>query len=246
MKAMIFAAGLGTRLQPLTDAIPKALVIVGGKTMLEHVIEKLICAGTRDIVVNVHHHAPVLKDFIQRLDYSGTRIRISDETDLLRDTGGGLWHARKFLKGDEPFIVYNVDVLCDINLHALLSAHQQSMALATLAVASRKTSRYVLVDNAARLSGWENTQTGETILCRDIPRDQLQRKAFSGIHVISPGIFELVQNQRVFPIMPEYLRLAKHHHIACFEHDTRFWADIGTPEKLHAAKALYETHPDRF
>ena len=246
MKAMIFAAGLGTRLQPLTNTIPKALVVVGGKTMLEHVIEKLICAGTREIVVNAHHHAAVLKEYIERLDYQGTRLRISDETDLLRDTGGGLWHARNFFNKDEPFIVYNVDVLCDINLRAMLTAHKQSQALATLAVASRKTSRFVLADASGRLSGWENTHTGKIILCKGIPRSQLQAKAFSGIHVISPRIFDLMKPQRVFPIMPEYLRLANDHHIACFEHDARFWADIGTPEKLHQAKALYENHPDRF
>lgn len=246
MKAMIFAAGKGTRLQPITHTIPKGMVTVGGKTMLEQVIEKLTGAGVTQVVINVHHHAAKMKQFIRGLNYPGLEIHLSDEEDLLLDTGGGLIHAREWLQGEDPFFIYNVDVLCDINLQAMWAAHQQHGALATLAVSDRRTSRYLLVDKNNLLAGWENTSTGQKILCRPTPQDDLRPMAFSGIHLVSPAIFSLIDAEGSFAILPEYLKIASSHNICCYEHDPAFWADIGTPAKLEAARHLFETHPDRF
>ncbi len=246
MKAMIFAAGKGTRLQPITNTIPKGLVTIGGKTMLEQVIGKLTGAGVTQIVVNVHHHAGKMKQFIKQLNYPGVQIHVSDEVDTLLDTGGGLIHAREWLQGEAPFIIYNVDVLCDIDLKALQAVHQQHGGLATLAVAARKTSRYLLVDDHHLLAGWMNINTGEKILCRPQQNNNLRQMAFSGIHLVSPEIFELIDTTGSFAILPEYLRLARHHNICCMEHDPAFWADIGTPDKLEAARRLFNNNPDRF
>jgi len=245
MKAMILAAGLGTRLKPFTDENPKALLPVGGKPMLQRVAEKLIHAGVTYIVVNIHHHPEKMKKFISGLRYPGVTFYISDETQQLLDTGGGVKKAEKFLKGEQPFFVYNSDVLCDIDLKALSDFHLKSKALATLAVTSRESSRYFLWDDN-RLSGWENTKTGEKILLSSTGEKPLKRMAFSGIHVLSPSIFEPMEGKKRFSINQVYLRLAQTHLINCFEHDEKFWADLGTPEKLARAETLIRTQPKRF
>jgi N-acetyl-alpha-D-muramate 1-phosphate uridylyltransferase len=164
MKAMILAAGLGTRLRPYTDSTPKALITIGEKTMLQIVTEKLIDAGVTEIVVNIHHHAEIMRTSINELNYSGVRFHISDETDTLLDTGGGIKNARDLLDDGQAFFVYNIDILCDINLKLLLEAHRNTKALATLAVSDREASRYLLWKNRL-LCGWQNVSTGETILC---------------------------------------------------------------------------------
>lgn len=245
MKAMILAAGLGTRLKPFTDNNPKALLPVGGKPMLQRVAEKLIHAGVTDIVVNVHHHPEKMKEFISSLHYPGVSFHISDETRLLLDTGGGLKNAEGFLKGNRPFFLYNSDVLCDIDLNAMLDFHLKNKALATLAVTNRESSRYFLWDGQ-QLEGWENAKTGEKILLSQKTGKTLKRKAFSGIHVINPHIFELMEGKKRFSINEVYLKLAKTHRINCFEHEETMWADLGTPEKLARAETLIRTHPKRF
>ncbi len=237
-KAMIFAAGLGTRLQPFTTNKPKALVEVNGKPMLLHVAEKLMTAGVKHIIVNVHHHAAQLRNFIETRHFPGARFQVSDETDELLDTGGGLKKAASMLDGDRPFLVYNVDVLCDIDLKALCAHHHQQQALATLAVSNRQGSRYFLWDHK-RLAGWEDTKRKQRIWVKSTPPAKFLKRAFSGIQVISPEIFRKMTETGSFPIREVYLRLAATHHITCFEHDPEGWLDVGTPEKLAKAQGLF-------
>jgi N-acetyl-alpha-D-muramate 1-phosphate uridylyltransferase len=249
MKAMILAAGLGTRLRPVTDTTPKALVRVGGKPMLQIVAERLIAAGVTEIIVNVHHHAGQMYSYIDSLTYPGITFHISDERDRLLDTGGGLLHARSWLDGSQDFFLYNIDILSAINLSRLYQAHADHLPLATLAVSDRPTSRYLLWDGD-ELAGWENTETGAQIFCRpgpDLPTKRnahasiskthpFRRKAFTGIAVISPAIFDLMEERGAFSIKDVYLRLAKEWPIRCFEHECQSWFDIGTPEKLAHAR----------
>ena len=161
MKAMIFAAGLGTRLRPLTDHMPKALVPVAGKPMLERVILRLKEAGFNEITVNIHHFGEQIIDFLRAHDNFGTEIHISDERGMLLDTGGGIKKARPFLDGQEPFLVHNADILTDIDLAGLYRHHLESDAESTLLVSERKTSRYLLFDDDYHLHGWINKSTGE-------------------------------------------------------------------------------------
>ncbi|TVR43752.1 MAG: nucleotidyltransferase family protein [Bacteroidia bacterium] len=245
MKAMIFAAGMGTRLDPLTRTIPKALVAICGKPMLLHVAEKLMAAGITEIVVNVHHHADKMKACIQSLNYPGVQFHISDETDNLLDTGGGLLHAASLLQGDQPVILHNTDVVSDADLLKMLHFHMSNNALVTLAVSRRKTSRYFLW-HQNRLAGWENTETGERILTGRTPSGKTEKLAFSGIHVVDPRIFKLITESGTFSINTTYLRLAKEHKILAFEHDPRFWADMGSREKLRKAEQMIIQNPSRF
>ena len=162
MKAMIFAAGLGTRLRPLTDHTPKALVPIAGKTMLERVILRLKDAGFNDITINIHHFGEQIIEFLRTHNDFGATIHISDERDRLLDTGGGIKKARPFLDGNEPFLVHNADIICDVDLAELYRHHRESNAEATLLVSERQTSRYLLLDDDNLLHGWINKSTGET------------------------------------------------------------------------------------
>ncbi len=245
MKALIFAAGFGSRLRPLTDNIPKAMVRVGGKTMLEWVAEKLIAAGVSDIVVNVHHRGRMLENFIFSLDYPGIRFHISDEKEKLLDTGGGLKKAESMLKGEGPFFIHNVDVLSDISLTSMLSTHLEKRPLATLAVSRRESSRRFLWQDGL-LTGWENRISGERIFCREESLDGFEPLAFSGVHLVEPSVFELIKEKGAFSINSLYLRLAENHPIMAFRHDAGNWADIGTPEKLIRAGRLMAANPGIF
>ncbi len=245
MKALIFAAGLGSRLRPLTDTLPKAMVRVGGVTMLERVALKLRDAGVGDIVVNVHHHGEVLKEYISGLDIPGVSFRVSDEGRRLLDTGGGLKKAATLIKGDEPFIIHNVDVLSDVDITDMLAFHKKNRPLATLAVSNRTTSRYFLWQKGM-LAGWENTKSGERIVCRDGQLASLEVLAFSGIHIVEPDIFSLVEEEGVFPLNSLYLRLAPSHKIIAYRHDHSFWADIGSREKLKKAEEMLAENPGKF
>lgn len=242
MKALILAAGLGTRLRPFTDTMPKALARVGGKTVLEIIAEKLIAAGVTDIVVNVHHLAPLMKNFIAGLHYPGVGFHISDETDCLLDTGGGILKARPLLEGDEPFWVYNADILADINLKGMHATHLLSGALATLAVSRRNATRVFLWENDL-LAGWENLISGEKILCQPgrQPHD-MEQKAFSGIHLLSPDIFSLLTETGAFSIKDVYLRLAADLPVGCYTHEPEVWMETGTPESLERARRAYGGH----
>jgi len=234
MKAMIFAAGLGTRLRPLTDNKPKALVEVAGKTLLQRVIEKVSDAGFKEIVVNIHHFGDQIIDFLERNNNFGLDIQISDERDELLDTGGGILKARPLLEGSEPFLVYNVDVLCSLDLKKLLQWHRKHQALATLVVRKRDTARYLLFDEDMQLSGWTNIKTGEVKMARQKP--EVDKFAFSGIHIIESSVFPLITETGKFPIIPMYLRLAEQNAIYGFEDTSDLWMDLGKPGQLKVAE----------
>ncbi|MBR0024126.1 MAG: nucleotidyltransferase family protein [Muribaculaceae bacterium] len=243
MKAMIFAAGLGTRLRPLTNERPKALVEVGGKTMLERVIMKLAEAGFDDITVNIHHFGEKIIEFLEQNKNFGLNIHISDERDMLLDTGGGILKARPFLDGDEPFLVHNADILTDIDLRAMYHNHIESGAMATLLVKERQTSRYFVFDDDYRLQGWLNKSTGETRPSDFIHRKGLHELAFGGIHVISPSIFEPLeeysQGQAKFSITPFYVDECHTHLINGYLQDTPYtWLDVGKHETLVQAEQV--------
>lgn len=244
MKAMIFAAGLGTRLRPLTNDRPKALVEVGGKTMLERVITKLAEAGFDDITVNIHHFGEKIIEFLELNQNFGLNIHISDERDMLLDTGGGILKAQPFLDGDEPFLVHNADILTDIDLKAMYQRHVESGAMATVLVKDRITSRYFVFDDDYRLQGWINKSTGETRPPAFVHREGLHELAFGGIHVISPSIFEPLEEysrgQAKFSITPFYVDECYTHLIKGYVQDTPYtWFDVGKPETLKDAELMY-------
>lgn len=206
MKAFIFAAGLGTRLKPMTDSIPKALVPIAGKPLLEHVILRLKAAGFDELIVNVHHFPDQIIDFIQANNNFGIRIAISDERDMLLDTGGAIRKAAWFFDDGKPFLVHNVDILSNLDLKDLYQQHLSSNPLATLVVSKRITFRYLLFNEQKKLCGWINEKTGETKpnIFADI--SGFNKLAFAGIQVLSPKVFELMENfQPKFPIMDFYL-----------------------------------------
>ena len=212
MKALIFAAGLGTRLKPITDTMPKALVPVGGKPLLEHVACKLVAAGYDELVINVHHFADQIRDYAASRDNWGVKVAFSDETDLLRETGGGIRHAEPLLEGDEPFLVHNVDILSNLDLNWFRAQHRPD-DLSTILVSDRPTQRYFLFDDEGLLVGWTNIATGEVRSpWPGIDPDQCRRLAFSGIHCISPSIFPLMREwPERFPIVEFYLSVCRTH-----------------------------------
>ncbi len=231
---MIFAAGKGTRLRPLTDTMPKALVTVGGISLLERAIRKLESDGFTDIIINVCHFAEQVVEFLHAHNNFGLNIAISDESDLLLDTGGGLRKASWFFD-DKPFLVYNVDILTDLNLEQLYLHHLESESMATLAVRSRVTKRYLMTDASGRLTGWKNVQTGE--IRTHVPENQeIQLKAFSGIHVINPEFFSHMPDEKVFPVMDLYINICNHQLINTYDHSSGFWTDVGKPEELAEAE----------
>ena len=239
MKAMIFAAGKGTRLGDLTKNIPKALINVNGMPVLEYAIRKLIYFGFDQIIINIHHLGDQILQFLKEKDNFGIQIEISDERDELLDTGGGLKKAEWFLGNDDPFLVYNVDILTDLNLKKLYEYHLSTNALATLATRHRDTARYLLVSKENILSGWQNIKTGEIIKSYEDISDT-ETVAFSGIQVISPNIFGLLPGRSVFPIIPVYLQLAAQNKILTFNHDSTKWLDIGKPETLREANDYFK------
>jgi len=234
MKAMILAAGLGTRLKPYTDDKPKALVQIGDYTLLEHTIFTLAKYGFDEIVVNAHHFSQMLIDFVNDHDF-GVRIFISDESDRLLDTGGGILKAAKFLEGDEPFLVHNVDIITDIDLRLLYQSHSKSSALATLAVGRRESSRVFLFDSEMNLSGWQNNLTGKKII-PDSSRQPLTEYAFSGIHVINTEIFNLISSKGPFSIVDAYLSLCCRYSINGYDVSSDFVIDVGKPHNIPMAE----------
>jgi len=234
VKGIIFSAGLGTRLQKLTHNRPKALIELNGKPLLWHAINNLSNAGVEQIVVNVHHFADQVIDYLTTHNFK-TEIFISDERDKLLDTGGGLLHARQFLQGNSPIIAYNVDVLSSINLNKLAEYHIKEQALATLVVRQRKTSRYLTIDNNNRLTGWKNIANNDHIIISP-DYSNSETWAFSGIQILSPEIFDLITEKGNFPIIPMYLRLAKTHKILAYRDQSDFWIDCGKPEQLPLAE----------
>ena len=240
MRAMVLAAGLGTRLRPLTDDRPKALVEVGERTMLELTLERLKRAGVREAIVNTHHHAEMIEEYLRANDSFGMRIEVSRE-DALLDTGGGLKKAAWFfLEGgpgagpDEPFLVHNVDVLSTIDLGTMVRAHKESGALVTLAVMERETSRYLLFDEEGRLAGRRIGRDGEPEWVG--AKVDATALAFGGIHVISPRLFAEMKQEGAFSIIEAYLELARNgERVMAFRADGARWRDLGRPESVGKA-----------
>ena len=239
MKAMILAAGLGTRLRPLTDNSPKALVEVGGRTLLEITLARLRTFGVSEAIINVHHFADMVVDYLKTKNNFGMRIEISRE-EVLLDTGGGLKKAAYFFledpsRLDEPFILHNVDVISTIDLGHMAQFHAEHHALATLAVQERETSRYLLFDEQSRLCGRRAGREQDAELVR--PSPQLQALAFSGIHVVSPRLLSMMTEEGAFSIITSYLRLASRgENILAFRADEYYWRDLGRPENVVQAE----------
>ncbi len=237
MKAMILAAGLGTRLRPLTNDRPKALVEVSGRTLLEITLARLREFGVREVIVNVHHFADMVVEYLKKNRNFGIRIEISREEELL-DTGGGLKKAAWFFleePSQEPFILHNVDVLSTIDLARMMQFHSEHLALATLAVQDRKTSRYLLFDEQRQLCGRRTGIEGTPEVVR--PSAQTEALAFSGVHVIAPRLLALLTEEGAFSIVKSYLRLASRgEKILGFAADEYYWRDLGKPENVALAE----------
>jgi NDP-sugar pyrophosphorylase family protein len=243
MKAMILAAGMGTRLKPITDNKPKALVELNGAPMLDIVLNRLIRAGFSEIIINVHHFAGLVIKHLEQLSFPGTRIEISDESGQLLDTGGAIMKAKWFLDGKEAFLVHNTDVISTIDLPDMIKVHQERNSLATLAVSERSSSRYFLLDKRLLLRGWENVSTNERILTACAPKD-LKKLAFSGIHVISPEIFRHITQTGRFSIIQTYLHLCSAFPVHGYMHQPGSWFDLGKREDLEKAEEFLRNHPD--
>ncbi len=235
MQAMIFAAGLGTRLRPYTNDRPKALVEVGGKSLLEWNLRRLARQGVERVVVNVHHFADQVESFLQAHQF-GLDIRVSDERDLLLDTGGGLLRALPHFE-DAPILVHNVDVLSDLDLRSLYAQAIRQQLAGLLAVRQRATSRYLLFDAAGNLSGWRNDRTGEERIVR--VASPLAPLGFSGISVLHPRLLQYrPPEEPVFSIIDVLLSAASELPIRAHDHTTGYWIDVGKPEALPKAAAL--------
>ena len=234
---MILAAGLGTRLKPWTDNHPKALAIVNGKSLLQRNIQYLQQFGIREVIVNVHHFPDQIKNAIDIARGWGSNITISDETDAVLETGGGLNKAAWFFDNGE-FVLMNSDVLTNLDLSLMIQYHRLHAPLATLAITNRETSRYFLFDEDNTLCGWRNIKTNETRLSRETEKPE--QKAFSGIHIISPAIFSKITLSGKFSMVDLYLDLAKTNDIKGFDHSTSDFIDVGKTESIARAQQLFK------
>ena len=238
MKAMILAAGLGLRLRPITENRPKALVEIAGRTLLEITLSRLRAFGIREVIINVHHFADMMLEYLKTNDNFGMHIEVSREEALL-DTGGGLKKAAYFFledsnRFDQPFILHNVDVISTIDLRRMVQFHTENQALATLAVQDRETSRYLLFDEQLQLCGRRSGRDQKTELVRS--SQQVLALAFSGIHVISPRLFAMMIEEGVFSIITSYLRLAAQgEKILAFRADEYYWRDLGRLDNVTQA-----------
>jgi len=243
MKAMVLAAGLGTRLRPLTDDRPKALVTVGGRTLLELTLTRLRSTGVTDVIVNLHHFADAVADYLRQHHGFGMRVELSRE-EMLLDTGGGLKKAGWFFEKDaEPFLLHNVDVLSTIDLRKMVESHKESGALATLAVQQRDAARVLLFDEQLQLCGRRKARGEQPEMARRCA--QPRALAFCGIHVISPGLLRMWQEDGVFSIVDAYLRLARAgEKVAAFPADEYAWRDVGKKEELAQAELEAKRNPE--
>ena len=235
-KAMIFAAGLGTRFKPWTDLHPKALAIVNGKSLLQRNIEYLQQYGINEIVINVHHFAEQIIKAVSENNGWGSKIIFSDESDLLLETGGGLLHAKKYLEG-ERFVTLNVDFLTNLNLNKIFEFHERSKTLITIAVTKRKSSRYFLFDENEYLCGWKNTTTKEEII--SFPCISPSEKAYSCVAIYEPEIFDNIYQKGKFSITETFLSLAKNKLVKGLDHTGDLLIDVGKPESVKIAESLF-------
>lgn len=262
MKAMIFAAGFGTRLKPLTNTCPKALVRVGGKPMLQHTIEHLKQHGFNELIINIHYLGEQILSFLEQHNNFGIRIEISDERAGILETGGGLLKAQAFFDDGQPFLVCNADVFTNINLTDFYQFHINKESIATLAVRKRKSSRVLLFDAAHTLQGWQNLKD-ETVKFPSVFLDstahyfdannsifkeekyavirQAIPMAFSGYQMLSPEIFNYKTRTGIFSLVEWYIDICAQNSIVAYEHTNDVWVDIGSPEQLQKANELYQT-----
>lgn len=239
MNAFIFAAGLGTRLKPLTDTMPKALVPVGGKPLLAHVIEKLKAAGCKKIVINIHHFGDMIIDYVKSQNNFGVEILFSDERQMLLETGGAIKHAVDLL-GDEPFLIHNVDILSNVDLKALIAAHSEADSAATLLVSKRNSTRALLFSPEGNLTAWTNKTTGEVKSpYSDIDISNLNEFAFSGIHIFSPRLFKYFgAYPEKFSIIDFYLNTCKDEKIKAYTQEGLQLLDVGKLDSLEKAEGF--------
>lgn len=239
---MILAAGKGTRFGKITETMPKVLIDINGKSMLRLAVEKCVVHGFDDIIINVHHFADLVEEEIKRLNKLGFRITISDERDMLLDTGGGLYKARKFFDS-YPFLLYNADIITDLDISLLLDQHKKNRSLATLAVRNRKGLRYLLVNQEGLLRGWCNKATGERIVTGSTD-EELSEIAFSSLHIIEPDIFKFMSDG-IYSMTTLYLQLAASNKICTFRVDDGYWFNTGTPEILEQVRRKLNPEPLR-
>ncbi len=238
MKAMILAAGFGTRLKPFTDHHPKALAEINGKSLLQRNIEYLQQFNIYDVIVNVHHFAEQISQSIKKNNGWGSNVSVSDETHAILETGGGLQYAAWYFKEENDFVLMNADVLTDMPLNDMLSYHKKNKSLATLATTGRESSRYFLFNEKDMLCGWKNVKTGEEKIMRK--ENNLRIKAFSGLHVINSKIFSLMKfKEPKFSMVDVYLSLCGDHTISSFDHSNTKFIDVGKPESITKAEALF-------
>lgn len=238
MKAMIFSAGLGTRFKPFTNTHPKALALVNGKSLLQRNIEYLQQYNIIDVVVNVHHFADQIINEIDKNNGWGSNITISDETDEVLETGGGLIKAGHLLADTESFITLNVDILTNLNLNKLIAFHQQNKPLISFGVTDRKTSRYFLFDEKDKLCGWRNTTTNDEIMA--INKPNLQQKAYSCVAVFEQAVFSLIKQKGKFSLTATYLDLAVNNTILGYDHTGDKLLDVGKPEMVLIAEKMFQ------
>lgn len=238
MKAMIFAAGLGTRFKPWTDYHPKALAMVNGKSLLQRNIEYLQRFGITDVVVNVHHFADQIEEAVVTNKGWGSRIVISDERGEVLETGGGLMKASPLLEDEEPFLTLNVDILTDLDIGALLAFHRTRLPLISFGVSNRPSSRNFLMDADNRLCGWANNQTGERKI--SVAHDPLFPKAYSCVAIFEQRVFSFIRQRGKFSLTETYLDLAAEHLILGFEHSGEQLVDVGRPESVAVAEKYFQ------
>ena len=237
MKAMIFSAGLGTRFKPWTDAHPKALALINGKPLLQHNIEYLAKYGIREVIVNVHHFAEQMVDAVNDNNGWGSKVIISDETDELLETGGGLLKAKALFTPGERFITCNADILTDLDLNDMLAFHEKQSPLISFGVTNRRTSRNFLFDETGRLCGWINNNTGEERIA--IAKTNLVQKAYSCVVVFEYDIFRLMPFTGKFSLTDVYLQLAKDYRILGFDHTGDRFVDVGKTDSVAKAESLF-------
>lgn len=236
---MILAAGLGTRLKPLTDIVPKALIKVKNHTLLELQIKKLKAEGFDRIIINVHHFAEKINEYLERNNFFNCSIEISDESNMLLDTGGALKKASHYFSDEKAFILCNVDILSSINLKKFMEMHISEDSLASLAIQNRVSTRKFLFDDESSLCGWMNEKTAEKIIVKDYAK-ALKSYAFSGIQVVDPRIFKYFPDKKIFSLVDLYLIAAKQEKIIGYIHNEDTWMDLGKIENLQQAESLFE------
>ena len=236
-KALIFAAGKGTRLKPFTESHPKALALVNDVPLLEKNIKYLQSFGVTEFVINVHHFGEQIVEFLEKNNHFGAKIDISDEKDELLETGGGLLFAQKYLENEENFLIMNADILTDLNIHELVKFHETHLPLATLAVSDRNSSRKLFFNSEMVLKGWMNKNSGETKMAEF--NNNFKELAFSGIHCINSSIFDKIKRRGKFSIMEEYLDLMFENNILGFQHEARL-IDVGRPESVIEAEKYFK------